>query len=77
MEMNIQNVKLELIQWLATLNDQSIIQKIIELRESELADWWSEISDDEKTSIEKGISDAEKGRLSPHSKARKIYEKWL
>jgi len=77
MEANIQNIKIELIQWLTTLDDKSLIQKILDLRISQTKDWWDKISDAEKTSIEKGISDAEKGKLSSHSEARKIYEKWL
>ncbi|QTE22172.1 hypothetical protein [Polaribacter cellanae] len=44
---------------------------------TEKQDWWNTISDAEKESIELGISDADKGKLKPHSKARKIYEKWL
>ena len=77
MEINIQNTKIELIQWLATLEDKSIIKKIIDLRNNQTKDWWNEISHAEKKSIEKGIVDAEKGRLNPHSEVRKVYEKWL
>lgn len=55
MDANIQNKKLELIQWLSTFNDISIIEKIMELREREKSDWWNEISEAEKKSIEKGI----------------------
>ena len=77
MEVNIQNVKIDLIQWLTTLEDSSIIQKIMELRNNEKEDWWTQISDAEKESIELGISDANNGNLKPHSEARKIYEKWL
>ena len=77
MEANIQNIKIELIQWLTTLDDSSLIQKILDLRKNQAKDWWSEISEAEKKSIEKGISDSEKGKLNSHSEARKIYEKWL
>ncbi len=77
MEINLQNTKIELIQWLTTLDDKSLIQKILDLRKSETKDWWNEISDSEKASIEKGLSDAENGKLNSHSEARKIYEKWL
>ena len=77
MEANIQNTKIELIQWLTTLNDDSLIQKILDLRKSQTKDWWNEITDAEKKSIQKGISDADNGKLNSHSKARKIYEKWL
>ncbi len=75
--MNIQNMKIELIQWLTTLDDKYLIQKILDLRKSQTKDWWNEISDAEKSSIEKGISDAEDGKLNSHSEARKVYEKWL
>ncbi|PKR81283.1 hypothetical protein CW751_05540 [Brumimicrobium salinarum] len=77
MEMNIQNEKIELIQWLTTLEDSALIQKIIELRHSETKDWAKEISDSEKKSIELGLSDADNGRLKPNSEAKKIYGKWL
>jgi len=77
LELNMQNKKLELIQWLSTLEDSSIIEKIIELRKSENKDWWNSISEDEKQSIERGLEDVESGKLNPHSTARKLYEKWL
>lgn len=77
MDVNIQDKKIELIQWLSTLNDESIIEKIMKLRESERSDWWREVSKEEKKSIEKGIRDADSGKLEPHSKVKKLYEKWL
>ena len=77
MEMNLQNTKIELIQWLTSLDDKSLLQKIIELRNKQTKDWGLEISDLEKKSIEKGISDADNGKLKPHSEARKVYEKCL
>ncbi|WP_026838872.1 hypothetical protein [Gillisia sp. JM1] len=77
MDVNIQNKKIELIQWLSTLNDMSIIEKIIKLREREKSDWWNEISVTEKKSLEKGIKDADAGKLNSHSDVKKIYEKWL
>lgn len=76
-ELNLQNKKLELIQWLSTLEDSSIIEKIMELRKRESKDWWDSISESEKKSIEQGLQDAEEGKLNPHSNARKLYEKWL
>ena len=77
--MNIQtlNEKLELIQWLSTLEDDSIIKKLMQLRKEETKDWWNSISEEEKKSIEKGISEADNGELKSHAEARKLYEKWL
>ncbi|MBK7503631.1 MAG: hypothetical protein IPI52_00465 [Bacteroidetes bacterium] len=77
MNLNILNQKLELIQWLSTIEDSSIIEKIMDLRKKESKDWWNSISENEKEFIELGLKDAESGKLNPHSKARKLYEKWL
>ena len=74
---SILNQKLELIQWLSTIEDFSIIEKIMDLRKKETADWWNSIPESEKQSIELGLKDAESGRLNSHSKARELYEKWL
>ena len=76
-ELNILNKKLELIQWLSTIEDSTIIEKIMDLRKKESKDWWNSISESEKESIEKVILDADAGKLNPHSNARKLYEKWL
>ncbi len=75
-ELQIQNKKLELIQLLSTIEDLSFLEKISDLISHERKkDWWNEISDAEKESIEKGIAQADSGKLNPHSKAREIYGK--
>ena len=76
-ETTLSNKKIELIQWLSTIEDVSILNKIMDLRKKESKDWWNSISENEKKSIEVGLKDAEEGKLNEHSKARKLYEKWL
>ena len=77
MNTQILNKKIELIQWLSTLEDKSIIEKLLKFRKEETTDWWDKISEEEKISIEQGIEEADQKKLEPHSTARKIYEKWL
>ncbi|WZL88510.1 hypothetical protein VS868_12990 [Salinimicrobium sp. 3283s] len=77
MDAEIQNKKIELIQWLSTLDDELIIEKIMKLRKKEKTDWWNEVSKEEKASVQKGIEDADSGNLESQSEARKLYEKWL
>jgi hypothetical protein len=77
MESKILNKKLELIQWLSTLDDKVVIDKLIKFRKEESTDWWDSISDEEKKSIESGLNDADKNNLIPHVTVRKTYEKWL
>ncbi len=76
-ELNIQSKKIELIQWLSTIEDLSVLNKIIDLKKQENKDWWNLVSDNEKQSIEKGLQDADTGKLNSHSKARQLYDKWL
>ena len=71
--MNIQAEKLELIQWLISVNDVSIIEKIKSFRLKSSKDWWDEISEAEKQAIEQGLKDAEEGKLIPHNELKKKY----
>lgn len=77
--MDIQTEKLKLIEWLAGLNDQTLIEKIKFLKENqpEATNWWDELSQAEKTSIDQGLEDADKGKLTAHEDVRKRYERWL
>lgn len=77
-DLKIQTKKIELIQWLSTIEDLNLLEKIHDLLTVEVQkDWWNEISDAEKVSIEKGLEDAKNKKLNPHSKAKEIYGKWL
>ena len=76
-EVNIQDKKLELIQWLSTIEDKDLIDKLMDLRNMEHQDWWHTLAEEEKQAIEQGLKEAKAGKLNPHSSARKLYEKWL
>lgn len=75
--MDIHATKLELIQWLSTIENPSLIQKIKKLRDSQKEDWWNQLSQAEVDAIEEGIKDADEGNVVSHKEARKIYGKWL
>lgn len=75
--MNLQATKLELIQWLSTIDNPIIIEKILAIRANEKEDWWDNLSALERESINKGIEDADAGNLKDHDQARRIYGKWL
>jgi hypothetical protein len=77
--MNIQTEKLGLIEWIARLNDSSVIEKIKQIHDdySKSVDWWDEISNNEKESIERGLKDISEDKVHSHQTAKKIYEKYL
>ena len=68
-------IKLELIEWLAKLEDKETIEylKLIKDSWSSGHDWWDDLSDDERASIERGIKDIEQGRTTPHEAVKKKY----
>ncbi len=77
--MDIQAEKIGLIQWIADLNDSSIINKIKEIRRTHSFsdDWWDELSTAEKESVKRGLKDIEEGRIHSHQTVKKAYEKFL
>lgn len=74
---DIQSKKIELIQWLSTIDDISVLNEISEMKNKETKGWWDKISEPEKQSVLAGIADADSGKLNSHGKAKAIYEKWL
>ncbi len=77
MDVNLEHIKIELIQWLVNLNDEELLKKILEFKESNTEYSYSSISKSEQESIQQGIEDADNGKLISHSQAKNIYEKWL
>ena len=74
---DIQERKLELIQWLSVIDDVLLLDKISELKAQNSLDWWDDISEAEQISILLGVADADNQKLKPHTEARAIYEKRL
>jgi hypothetical protein len=76
--MNLDKEKLSLINWIAFSEDETIIERIKFLKEKcQVKDFWDEISDEEKASIESGLKDVRDGRVISHEVVKKNYEKWL
>lgn len=71
--------KLEIIKWVASLKEGTAIERLRMLRANpkKNSDWWNEISEEEKSSIDQGLADSRAGRVKPHKEVRKLYEKWL
>ena len=74
--MDIQAEKIQLIEWLSSLNKPSVIKKLVALKEKE-TDWWDKISDEEKSEIKEGLAQANRGQVIPHHKVMNRYKRWL
>jgi hypothetical protein len=68
--MNLQAKKLELVQLILNTEKPSILKKVEDVFKKK-ADWWDEISEDERRSIEQGLAEADRGELIPHEQVMK------
>jgi predicted transcriptional regulator len=77
--MNIQAEKLDIIQWLAGINDSRIIRQFMLLKKSSENTSTESLSQLEKDAIDKGLSSIEKGNVKLHQEVidstRKKYNK--
>jgi hypothetical protein len=71
--MDIHAKKYQLIEWITSISDSGLIDKLMKIAEK--TDWWDEISEAERKSIERGLKDIEENKVFDHSEVRKKYEK--
>ncbi|MCD6010425.1 MAG: hypothetical protein K0Q79_287 [Flavipsychrobacter sp.] len=74
---NIEVIRKEVIEYISDADDRMV--KVIHamLEEDRNDDWWDEISEEQKASIERGIKDMEAGNTTSHADMVKLYSKWL
>lgn len=67
--MNLQAKKLELVQLILNTEKPSVLARVeAVLKKEKGEDWWDETSEAEKKAIEKGIAEADSGKLIPHAR---------
>ena len=57
------------------IQDTKLIDRLVKIADE--SDWCDNISEAERSSIERGLKDLDEGRFVNHSEARKHYEKYL
>ncbi len=68
-------IKLELIEWLSTLEDSETINYLKVVKESNKSgkDWWHDLTDAQKKGIERGLKDIDAGRVVSHERVKSKY----
>lgn len=71
--MDIQMEKHKLMEWLISLNDESIISKIKKIKNSvpTNSDWTDDVSNTEKSLIKTGLKDLKEGNTLTHEQVMK------
>lgn len=68
-------IKLELIQWLSKLEDDETLDylKLVKDSMNTRTDWWHELTDEQKSAIERGLKDIDAGRIHSHQDVKHKY----
>ena len=62
--LTVEKQKLNLIEWVMSIDDESMLKLLLGLAGLQnTGDWWDDISESDKTSILRGIEDAKFGRV--------------
>lgn len=74
--MGLEAIKLELIEWLAKLDNETTLEYLKVIKESSETkqDWWLDLSDEQKKSIQRGLDDIRAGRVTSHEEVKSKYE---
>lgn len=73
--MNIQAEKLDIIQWLAKVNDSNIIRQFMLLKRSNEEVVSASLSEAEKKAVDKGLESLRKGRFKTHNEVTEATRK--
>ena len=74
--MNLETRKRNLINWITTVQEDEILEKVEEIQK-ESSDWWDSLSDDDKNAIKDGLQQLNSGNFISHEQVRtRIREKF-
>lgn len=74
--MNLETRKRNLINWITTVQEDEILEKVEEIQK-ESYDWWDSLSDDDKNAIKDGLQQLNSGNYISHEQVRtRIMEKF-
>ena len=68
-------IKLELLEWLTKLEDDETINylKIVKDYNVTHGEWWHDLTDEQKSGIDRGLKDVDAGRVISHDNVKKKY----
>lgn len=72
--MGFEATKLELIEWLANLDDEATIEYLKVVKDSKTEkDWWEELTPEQKLGLGRGLKDVDEGLVVSHEEGRKRF----
>ena len=74
---NVSEMKKRAKKYLDNADEKTIKMVYAMLEVDAEKDWWDDLPDPAKKSIEQGLSDIKSGKVTPHKEVMKKYKKWL
>jgi predicted transcriptional regulator len=72
--MKLEAIKLELIEWLTTLENEGNIAYLKIIKDSLTKnDWYEGLMPEQKSGIERGLKDIDENRVTPHEDVKKRF----
>lgn len=65
--MDLKTSKLELIQAILKIDNETIIEKMTNLLQKEQGDFWNELSTEQQQEIKKGLAELDEGKRVPYN----------
>lgn len=78
--MDVTELRADLHNMIDKISDKKILKAVRTLLSEKTVtktDWWDTISQEEREEIEQGLSEADRGEVTPHEEVMKKYKKWL
>ena len=67
--MNIETRKINIINWISSIQEEDIISKMEKLQK-EKVDWWDTVNDEDKKAINEGLEQLDNGEFITRSEVR-------
>ncbi|MFP5471280.1 MAG: hypothetical protein ACLGGV_06760 [Bacteroidia bacterium] len=67
--MNASELKYNIFELISSINDEKLLKSIYNsLASTNKSDWWMELSESQKMTIEKGLTDVKNGKVKSHAR---------
>jgi predicted transcriptional regulator len=74
--MSIETRKLNLINWLSSIQDEAVLNKMEQIQK-EKNDWWDDLTEEDKAAINEGLNQLDRGEYTIHAQVRENIKKRL
>jgi hypothetical protein len=75
--MSVSETKIELARQILNTNNKELINYLKAIFSGQPKNWWEELPDEIKASVDRGLKQAANKQTLPHSQVMKKYSKWL